>query len=163
MSDDIIELILEDHKPLKQMIKVLKNSDEELEVRQALFDEFCFYLMSHAKPEEKILYTYMKKVDELRGEGFEGVVEHALADQLLEEARRTKDEDLWSARVKVLAELVEHHIEEEENELLPDFKKHSRSEIRERLGDDFLLAKADFMAEGGDDAPSERRQQDLHA
>jgi len=40
------------------------------------------------------------------------------ADQLVEENMRTDDEDLWSARVKVLAELVEHHIEQEPKNVL---------------------------------------------
>ncbi len=35
-------------------------------------------------PEEQVLYTYMKSKEETREEGFEGDVEHALADQLVE-------------------------------------------------------------------------------
>lgn len=138
---DIVKLILEDHKPLKKLIKILKDSDKDLSTREKAFDEFASLLTIHAKSEEEIVYVHMKGEDELREEGFEGDVEHGLADQMVEEAKRTEDEDLWSARVKVLAELVEHHIEEEEDELLPDFKKHTELEERSEMGEQYLALK----------------------
>jgi hemerythrin superfamily protein len=107
---DIIQMIMVDHKPLKKLIKVMKDSDQSLSARQKAFEEFAPLLVAHAKPEEQVLYVYMRKDEDLREESFEGEVEHGLADQMLEEAKRTDDEDLWSAKVKVLAELVEHHI-----------------------------------------------------
>ncbi|RYZ80734.1 MAG: hemerythrin domain-containing protein [Proteobacteria bacterium] len=155
-GDDIIDLILEDHKPLKKLIKVLKNSDKyDLEERQEAFEEFAPLLITHAKPEEQTLYIAMKDEEDLREEGYEGDVEHALADQLLEEIKRTDDEDLWSARVKVLAEMVEHHIEEEEEEMLPDFRKNSEVEQRAELGAIYVEKKAKLEAMGGKDSPEE--------
>lgn len=155
-SEDIVQLILADHKPLKKLITIMKDSDKSSSQRLAAFEEFAPLLLTHAKPEEETLYIYMKDVDDLREGGFEGDVEHMLADQMVEEIKRTdEDEDLWSARVKVLAELVEHHIEEEEEELLPDFKKHSEIEDRLQLGREYLQLKAKYQAMGSDDAPSE--------
>ncbi len=145
-QEDIVTLILEDHKPLKKLIEVLKDSEQSLSKRRKAFDQFAPLLISHAKPEEESLYVYMKQDKELREGGLEGDVEHGLADQLIEEAKGTKDEDLWSARVKVLAELVEHHIEEEEEELLPDFRKNSEPDERVALGQTYLQLKADFEA-----------------
>ncbi|MES2854447.1 MAG: hemerythrin domain-containing protein [Bdellovibrionota bacterium] len=152
----IDELILEDHKPLKQLIKILKDSEKDLNERKAAYEEFAVLLVSHAKPEEESLYVYMKQNEELREEAYEGDVEHGLADQLVEEIKRTTEDDLWSARVKVLAELVEHHIEEEEEELLPDFKKNSELEERIRLGNEFLALKTKMLEQGGEDSPSEK-------
>ena len=165
-AQDIIQLILADHKPLKKLIKIMKNSDKEMSERQAAFEEFAPLLTVHAKPEEQTMYVFMKDEEELREEGFEGDVEHALADQLLEEIKRTEDEDLWGARVKVLAELVEHHIEEEEEELLPDFKKHSDVSQRAELGAEFLRLKGALEEMGGKDAPSEQSadlEEETHA
>lgn len=152
---DIINLILEDHKSLKRLIKVLKNSEKEFDVRMEAFEEFAPLLVNHAKSEEQSLYIEMKKDEELREEALEGDVEHGLADQLLEEVKRTEDEDMWSAKVKVLAELVEHHIEEEEEELLPDYRKESELEERIQLGAKFLKLKTNMAEMGNDDAPSE--------
>jgi hypothetical protein len=156
----IIELILQDHKPLKKLIKVMKSEADRDEKEQA-FEEFAFLLVAHAKPEEQALYSFMKGNDELRQDAFEGDVEHILADQMIEEIKRTDDEDVWMAKVKVLAELVEHHIKEEEEELLPDFRKESEAEERMELGERYLQLKekleAQLESQGGEDAPSEDR------
>lgn len=154
-NQDIIELILEDHKSMKQLIEILKDNEKDAMERQQAFDEFAILLTAHAKPEEQVLYTAMKSDEDMREEALEGDVEHGLADQLLEETKRTDDRDLWSARVKVLAEVVEHHIEEEEQELLPEFRKHSESAQRIQLGKEFLRLKSAMLSMGGVDSPSE--------
>lgn len=153
---DILNMILEDHKPLKQLIKILKDDEKDLNQRKAAFEEFAILLVTHAKPEEQTLYVAMKKNEDLRAEALEGDVEHGLADQLVEEIKRTEnDDDLWSARVKVLAELVEHHIEEEEEELIPDYRKQSSPAERMQLGQVFLKLKTELLEQGGVDSPEE--------
>jgi len=149
-DSDIVNIILEDHKPLKELIEVMKDSEQSHETRFAAFEEFAPTLIAHAKPEEETLYVYMKQDKELKEEGCEGEVEHMIADQLVEEIKRTNDKDMKAARIKVLAELVEHHIEEEESELLPDFKKESEIKVRVDLGNQFLERKLKYLAAGSD-------------
>lgn len=162
---DIVSVIMEDHKPLKELIEIMKDSDKSADERLAAFNEFAPALIAHAKPEEETLYVYMKDNEELREEGCEGEVEHMLADQLLEEIKRTDDEDMRSAKIKVLAELVEHHIEEEEDELLPDFKKESDPQVRSKLGNAFLELKLKYLAAGDEniipDPKTEKEQSRL--
>lgn len=160
---DIVELIMLDHEPLKELIEVLKDTDRDLEERKEAFEDFAWCLVSHAKPEEDTLYNAMKANAELRQEGFEGEVEHALADQLLEEIERETDDDMWSAKAKVLAELVEHHIEEEEGELLPDVEEELTDDQRMRLAERFLQLKVQILAEGADDSPTEEMAMELEA
>ncbi|MBX3019889.1 MAG: hemerythrin domain-containing protein [Bdellovibrionaceae bacterium] len=143
-SQDIVELILEDHKALKDCIKIMKDSDKDMALRAQAFEEFCILLPLHAKPEERTLYRAMKSGD-MREEGLEGDVEHHISDQLLEEAKNTDDGDLWSARVKVLAEVVEHHIEEEEDEMLPQYRGQSKVDERRQLGEEFLRLKTAML------------------
>lgn len=149
-NTDIIEVLMEDHKPLKTLIEIMKDSELKFKERRAAFEEFAPILVAHAKPEEEVLYGAMKKQEALREKAFEGDVEHGLADQLVEEIKRIEDEDLCSASIKVLAELVEHHIEEEEEELLPAFKKNSEAQEREKLGNLFLQLKVTYLAAGDD-------------
>jgi len=160
-NNDIVEVILEDHKPLKKLISIMKDSEQEFAERKGAFEEFAPLLIAHAKPEEQTLYTFMKRDEELREEGFEGDVEHAIADQLVEEIKRTSDEDLCSARIKVLAELVEHHIEEEEEDLLPDFRKNSEAADRLELGNTFLTLKVDYMAADDDNIIPDQKSENL--
>jgi hypothetical protein len=159
---DIVRLILEDHKPLKKLIKVLKDSERSFDERQHAFSEFAPLLVNHSKPEEQSLYVYMKDESELAEEGYEGDVEHALAEQLLNEIKGTGNKNLWSARVKVLAELVEHHIEEEESELLPDFKKYAAMEDRIQLGEAFLRLKAEFEELSHREVSQEEMRDNMH-
>lgn len=141
-KSDIVQLILQDHKPLKKLIKTLKNSDLEMSKRQAAFEEFAPVLIAHAKSEETVLYTFMKNRTELRDGGFEGDVEHGLAEQMIDEAKSTDDQDLWSARIKVLAELVEHHLEEEERTILPQVRRNAEPSERSAMGEKYRRLKA---------------------
>ncbi len=140
-SQDIIPLILADHKPLKKLIKILKDADGDFSMRKSALKQFGPLLMTHAHSEEKALYKFMEKLEELREESYEGEVEHQLAEQMLKAALSETNEDMWSAKAKVLAELVEHHIEEEEEEMLPDFKKESSAEERGVIGEKYLQYK----------------------
>ncbi len=161
-NTDIVRLILEDHKPLKKLIKMMKNLDRNIDERRLAFEEFSQLLVAHAKPEEQTLYVALKAkkplaasnglslfgskiYPPLREEGYEGEIEHNLADQLLKNAKSAKDKDLWSARVKVLAELVEHHIKEEESKIIPDFKKQVAIEQRQQIGKEYLQKKTAFV------------------
>ncbi len=152
---DVVDLILEDHKSLKEAIAIMKDGERTLDERRMAFDSFAVDLVSHAKPEEESLYVSMKKSEETREMALEGDVEHGLADQMLEEIKRTTDAELWSARVKVLAELVDHHIKEEENDLLPEYRANSTPEERIKVGSRFLLLKTEMLGQGGVDSPKE--------
>ncbi len=146
---DITELMFRDHKALKKLIKTMKSEDADLsEIRDA-FEQFAPLLEAHAKPEEQSLYTEMKGDDDedLRPAGFEGETEHSIADQLTQQVKATTDEDEFCARVKVLAELVEHHIEEEEKEMIPDIRKKIDLEMRVRIGQEYLRLRSEYGLE----------------
>jgi hemerythrin-like domain-containing protein len=143
-TNDIVKLVTEDHKPLKKLIKIMQSEKEDFEAKKEAFEEFVPLLKAHAEAEEMVLYEYLKQKEDLREEGFEGQVEHKLADQMARESKsdeQANDEDVMSAKIKVLAELVEHHIEEEEKEILPDFKKEAEKETRDELGEQYLQLK----------------------
>lgn len=163
-NNDIIQLILEDHKPLKELIEIMKDTEKhDILERTNAFEEFAPLLTVHAKAEERSLYVHMKSEEDMTEEGLEGDVEHGLADQLVHEIRATEDEDLWSAKVKVLAELVEHHIEEEEEEQFPEFKKQADAEVRSELGQQYLLLKSEITADENASEIAERHQDQVLA
>lgn len=144
---DIIQMILDDHKPLKRCIEILKNSQLSLSSRRAAFSEFAPLLTIHAKAEEAILYTFEKTEIDMREEGFEGDVEHALADQMVEEIKQSVDKDIWPAKAKVLAELVEHHIKEEETEIFAELKKEANVSDLIRLGEAYQAKKDEIKVD----------------
>lgn len=143
---DIVDLILQDHKPIKELLMILKDSEVEFAEKRSTFEEFMPLLKNHAEPEQETLYLRMKDENKFRKEAFEGDVEHALAAQLMDElALEPEDDDIWMAKVKVLAELVEHHIEEEEEEILKLVRKEMDADIRYVIGQDYLNMRADYL------------------
>lgn len=131
-KEDIVELILRDHKPLKTLIETLKDGDIERSEKEGPYEEFVPLLMAHAKAEEKSLYIQMKEIDGLRKDSLEGHTEHAIADRLIHEINGAADDQLWGAKVKVLAELVGHHIEEEEDEMMGKVEQQMDTETRQK-------------------------------
>lgn len=143
---DIIKLILEDHVPLKKLIKVLKDPHIKVTEKRPSFEKFAVQLLAHAKPEEDSLYCWMQEGKaELRMEGFEGLTEHAIAEHLIEEIRVTTDKNEWLGKVKVLGEIVEHHIQEEETIMFKMVKKEFNLEMRAEIGDEYLKQREEYQ------------------
>lgn len=138
---DIIKLILKDHQYLKNLIRVLVSDNADFRKKSKTFSEFAPLLIAHAKPEEQSLYVHLKETKTLREHGFEGDVEHHIVDQLLNSILGTRDQDEWQAKVKVLAELLQHHIDEEENDLLPLCREELTLHERIEVGREFLQIK----------------------
>lgn len=165
-KDDIVKLIMLDHAPLKRLIAILKDSDLTIRTRRRAFDQFAPLLLVHAHAEQESFYAFLKDENrELRVHGLEGEVEHALAEYMIDEVKMAEDVGVWSARAKVLAELVEHHIEEEESEIIPDFKKEVDIEDRVLIGKQYLDLKDHFrreesLTEDEVDAIQEERNRD---
>lgn len=143
-SEDIIQLCLKDHVALKELIEVMKDNEAEDHIKEEAFEKFAKLLKRHAKPEEQTLYVRMKEDEDLRADSFEGDTEHAIADQLIKEINAAKDDDVWCAKVKVLAELVEHHIEEEEEDMFPECEEAIKASERTQLGNQYLLLQTQY-------------------
>jgi len=138
-TDDIISLILRDHEPIKKLIKSLSDIEIEIEKKRPLFLQFEKVLTQHAKAEEESLYVHMKEEDDLCIEGLEGDTEHAIAEQLMAEIGEIKnDDDLWMAKVKVLAEIVDHHVKEEEGEIFKQVRKEFDQSERIEIGKEYV-------------------------
>jgi len=145
---DIVDLILQDHQHLKELIQILKQNQVSLLKKRAAFKEFAPLLLRHAGPEQQSLYQRMKEQGpQMRIEGFEGETEHAIADQLVRELSEVKEQDAWMAKVKVLAELVENHIQEEESIILKGVRKEFGQAARNQIGRDYLRLKQNMTAD----------------
>lgn len=87
----------------------------------------------------------MKTAEDMNVEAIEGDTEHEMADILIAQIKRTKDKDTFMAKVKVLAEMVQHHVKEEENEMLPNYKHNSSKEQRAKLGLKYETLRAKYL------------------
>lgn len=113
---DAFELLKADHKKVAELFNLLEtaNGKRKLDVFKRIKSE----LEVHTHIEETILCPALEKPEETHDLTLEAYEEHKVVKTLLAElsgARSANDE--WQAKAKVLRENVEHHVDEEENEL----------------------------------------------
>jgi hemerythrin-like domain-containing protein len=120
---DAITFLESQHREVEELFsRIEKLGDKAGRERKALFNELAMKLDHHAKIEEQIFYPEGEQVD--LDTTLESYVEHDLVRSLIRKIKRTSpSHDHFKARVTVLKELVEHHVEEEENEYFPKCRK----------------------------------------
>ncbi|MGV3741467.1 MAG: hemerythrin domain-containing protein [Burkholderiaceae bacterium] len=155
-SDLAIDLLIDDHKKVKKLFKdfdKLKDNGND-EDKQALVQEICAELMVHTQIEEQIFYPAIQGVVE-EDMVNEAEVEHASAKDLIEQIQALDPSDpMYDAKVTVLGEYIEHHVEEEEKEMFPKVKK-SKLDL-ETLGEEMLSMKKAAMVPQGAHAKTGR-------
>ncbi len=122
---DAIALLTEDHAKVKAMFEQYQGlGDRAHATKQKLAMQICTELTKHATAEEEIFYPAVRaatKEDDLVDEA---TVEHASAKDLIEQIMSMASSDeLFDAKVKVLGEQIDHHVEEEEGEMFPKARK----------------------------------------
>lgn len=119
---DAIELLTQQHREVKEMFDRFENMTDRAKVsKKKLADEICNALIMHTTIEEEIYYPATREASEETEDMIdEAVVEHASAKDLIAQIMEMDPgDDLYDAKVKVLGELVEHHVQEEEEEMFP--------------------------------------------
>ena len=120
---DAVALLKADHRAVEKLFAQFETARDE-DRKKALADKICLDLRIHMTIEEEIFYPVSR--DFLKNEDIvdEAVVEHAAARDLMDEIEAMNaGEDLYDAKVKVLSEQIEHHVEEEEEEYFPKVQK----------------------------------------
>lgn len=121
-SQDAIVLLKADHQEAKDLfeeferIKEHGDNDRKMEIVR----EVCGALLIHMEIEEKIFYPKVRqKIDD--GDLMnEALVEHSGAKDLIAQIGKIKPSDpMFDAKVKVLSEQIEHHVDEEETDMFP--------------------------------------------
>jgi hypothetical protein len=145
VDNDILHTLKQDHNDVAEMLEKLVDSKSAAE-RKNLLISIKSALVPHLRAEEKIVYDAILA---LRGKeqhvhGEEGYMEHGLGDKMLAQLGKMKDpmSAEFTAGAKVLKELVEHHVEEEEKNIWADVKDNFSDEDRVAMNKKFLAAKS---------------------
>lgn len=144
-----IDLLKDDHVRVKSILSQLSDSTERgVKKRTELLAKLEMEVTIHTHLEEKILYPAFKaeggkEQDVLY---FEAKEEHRTVDSLVLPDLKQTDPGTpeFSGRVKVVKELLEHHIEEEEKEMFPQAKKLLGKAKLEELGAQMEAMKAEL-------------------
>ena len=125
-EQDAITLLKSDHRQIKALFSEfdkLKDDGSE-EDKAAIVAQICNELTIHAAIEEEIFYPAVRKATEDADLMDEALVEHAGAKELIAQLEgASADDDLYSAKVTVLGQQIDHHIQEEERRMFREAKK----------------------------------------
>jgi hypothetical protein len=130
------QLLKEDHQKVSGIFQQLEPTTERAEkTRTELFAKLKEELDIHARIEESIFYPAIKQAAETREIVLEGFEEHHVVKMLLKELESMPvDTEEWAAKLKVLQENVEHHVEEEEGEMFQKARQVITEEEINELG-----------------------------
>jgi hemerythrin-like domain-containing protein len=143
-----IELLMEDHKKVKKLFKEFEKlgKQEDIDGKVEIANQICEELTLHTTVEEEIFYPAARAAigdEELVNEA---IVEHASAKDLIAQIREMSgDDEMYDAKVKVLCEYINHHVEEEEKEMFPKAKKAGMD--LDDLGAQITERKEELMTE----------------
>ena len=125
--NDAVDLLDADHIAVKKLFtqfKKLSEAKSGADERKAVADKICMELTVHADIEEQVFYPAAREAihdDDLLNEA---EVEHASAKDLIAQiSAMDADEELFDAKVIVLGEYIDHHVEEERTEMFPKARK----------------------------------------
>ena len=136
-------LLKEDHKKVAGILEKLDATTERgVKTREELFTQLKTELDIHTEIEETIFYPVLEEHDETRDITLEGIEEHRIVKELLAELdAMAKDDEVWTAKMTVLKENVEHHVKEEEGEMFPRARQALTKDEIETLGTRLEAAK----------------------
>jgi hemerythrin superfamily protein len=140
---DILDTLQTEHDDVQELLERLVDS-ESGRGQNALVEQIKRALVPHTKAEEKVVYDAVLalKGKDAKIDGNEGYLEHGLADQTLKKLDKlTANTPEFKAAAKVLKELVDHHVQEEERNIWAQVRENFSAEAREQMNRDFLMAK----------------------
>jgi hemerythrin superfamily protein len=144
---DAIALLKQDHREVEQLFEEFSKASGEGR-KEKLARQICRELTIHAMIEEEVFYPACEgKVDEdLLKESY---VEHDAAKVLIAQIEAGEpSDDFYDAKMKVLCEEIEHHVEEEEKRMEGLFAQARNAGLdMDTLGEQLAQRKAQLLKE----------------
>lgn len=144
-STDILDTLKQEHEHVKDLLEDMSDAKTAAQ-RRNLVQRIKSALVPHTKAEEKVVYDAVIALrdKDAQMDGHEGYLEHEWAAKTLQrlEAIANPASPEHKAAGKVLKELVEHHIDEEEKNVWADVKKHFSDAERKQMNVRFFATKS---------------------
>lgn len=133
-SGDITDLIMADHRLLEDLMRAMRDESADRESARAAFADL---LVAHSEAEEEVVYPRLKSRRVIAGEEEEhGEEEHAATNEALLHLLQVAgtDTEEFEEVLESVAEVLNHHIGEEELSILNPARTDAPEELRGRLG-----------------------------
>jgi hypothetical protein len=145
-SPSAFELLEQDHREVEEWFAEFNELNEDDDQKAKLAGKICLALKVHAQMEEEIFYPQARETTKDNDLIDEAVVEHATVKNLIAEIEAMEvGEELYDAKMRVLGEMVKHHIKEEEEELFPELEA-AKLDLN-ALGKEIAERKEELMSE----------------
>ena len=147
---DAIALLKADHRKVEGLFEEFESAGDAR--KPALVKEICTELMVHSMIEEEFFYPACAETEVEEDLLDEAYVEHDGAKVLIAElAAGSPADDFYDAKVKVLSEMIKHHVKEEEQPGEGLFAQARDAEIDlVALGEKMMARKEELMAQFAD-------------
>jgi hemerythrin-like domain-containing protein len=130
---DIFNELLADHWAIRDLLKGLRSEATGPRQKHELLKQLGTWLSEHANGEAKTIDDYGKRRADLRVLAYEDCEEHSTIDLLYAKLQKTRNTYLWAARLHLVCELLEHHLDEEEEEYIPLLRRSMSAEESREL------------------------------
>lgn len=140
-----VELLMADHREVEKMFETFEKTRSE-ERKAVLAGKICLSLRVHTQIEEEIFYPAWLEATGDEDMNDEAFIEHDVAKKLIAEIEEmSPGDDYYDAKVKVLSEIIKHHVEEEE-ERGGMFDRAKKSDMDlDALGEEMAARKEELM------------------
>ncbi|CAN5747366.1 hemerythrin domain-containing protein [soil metagenome] len=144
---DAIALLKADHRKVEDLFEKFEKARSDR--KEALAKQICTELSVHATIEEEVFYPACKDQIEDQDLLEESYVEHDGAKVLIAEIMGSRpDAEFYDAKVKVLSEMIEHHVKEEEKRSEGLFAQAKEAGLDiEALGESMMQRKEQLLAQ----------------
>jgi hemerythrin superfamily protein len=144
-TDDVVELILADHREFERLFRALRNREED---RAGRLRELADLLVAHAEAEEREVYPKLERhAPEAEDEIEHSHEEHSEGHEKLLDLLRVEDvgSEGFEEALEELVETVTHHLDEEERDVLNAARENVPDEQRAELGQAFRRVRGELL------------------
>lgn len=142
-----IDMLKQDHRMVERLFEEIKAS-RDAEEREALFIELADALAVHAAVEENIFYPACKSED-TEETLLTALEEHLQAKRLLADLLELDPiADVFMAKIRVLRDAIRHHVQEEEDEIMPEAERLLGEDMLLALGNEMIIKRVELEMKG---------------
>jgi hypothetical protein len=136
---DIFDEMKKEHNEFRKLAEeITETTDRAVKTREKKFMKLSTNLMAHHQAEEEVLVPILKEHKETYKMGIEIEEEHHAAHQTIHELKDIEvDTDNWIVKFGVLKMIMDHHMEEEENEITKKGREAIEKSRLEKMADKF--------------------------
>lgn len=150
-----IDMIKNDHRKVESLFEQFEGTEDKKQ-KQEIAKQLCIELTVHAQYEEELVYPLLMQEDEEIG--MESGMEHELIKFMIGELEGISARDKKLApKVKVLKDIVQHHVEEEERTALPELEGNEELQSRAEQIAERKMQLMQKMTRGGRKAAGTRK------